>query len=246
MKKNNTIVTTENDNNITATTTKVEDKKYTLYVMFHTKSAAMIENTIKDNNIPYSIKTDSYVTIVNIGEDDAEKYKELFRKCSVSSSDGTKTYRVRFGMWKYKATTTKTAEHNSKKHTTNTPETAAKAKAERKAKKALVRHQKSEYSANRNELKKDAEAAAKEGRVPVVGRNAKKLIFRASKHKFKSTARVCPGTKENNLQKKLRKRAEKACRYIVKQEKKESVRVAGNAHKTTNKKATQLELPLAA
>ena len=130
MKKNNTIVTTENDNNITATTTKVEDKKYTLYVMFHTKSAAMIENTIKDNNIPYSIKTDSYVTIVNISEDDAEKYKELFRKCSVSSSDGTKTYRVRFGMWKYKATTTKTAEHKTKKHTTNTPETAAKAKAE--------------------------------------------------------------------------------------------------------------------
>lgn len=227
-------------------TVSIENRKYTMSVMFDPRSAKMIESTIEDNKIPYTLKSNYYVIIHNIDFKTVEKYKELFRKCSTTSSDGTRLYRVRFGTWKYKEVVTTTTEKKPKSHTNNTPETALEAKKARKAKKALPRHQKSEYAAKRNELKKDSEAAAQEGRVPVVGRNARRLVFRAARHGFKSTDKVCPGIKENNLQKKLRKRVEKACQYLAKQEKKEAVKMAVKPVKKGNKKPTQLELPLAA
>ena len=54
--------------------------------------------------------------------------------------------------------------------------------------------------------------------TPRYGRNAKKLIFRFGKHRFKAISKVVRGSKETLLEKKLRQRAQKAGRYLIKKE----------------------------
>ena len=49
-------------------------------------------------------------------------------------------------------------------------------------------------------------------------KNAKKIKFRYAKHKFKSVAKVTPGRVETLRDKKLRERALKAGRYLIKKE----------------------------
>jgi len=214
-------------------TTSNEVKKYNLIVQYDPKCTKVVKATVDEHKIPHSVMTDTFMTIPNLTMEEVENYKALLRPCKVSSSDGTRTYNIRFGAWKYveKKTINEKKPHT---HTNNTPEVAAKAKAERKAKKALEKFKKNEH---KDDKKKE--------QPPVYGRNSKAYNYRHGKSNFKNTYKVTPGTKENNLEKKLRQRAQKACKFIDKQNKKKTLTVAVNSRKKASK-PVQKELALAA
>lgn len=221
-------------NNITST----EVKKYTLIVQYDPKCDSVVKATVEQNKIPHSVMTNYFFIIPNITMEEVEKYKAMLRPCAVSSSDGTRTYRIRFGAWKYKEVVSK-EKKEPKKHTNNTPETAAAAKAARKEKKTLEKFKKKEH-------KDDKKKPSAENPIPLHGRNAKKLAFRHSKNHFKSTKAVTPAIVESTAEKKVRQRAQKAGRYVIKQMTLQDLRMQANKPKSTSKKPVQKEMALAA
>jgi hypothetical protein len=191
-----------------------EQKRYDLLAQYQEPLSTQVRAIIESNKIKYSILANTYFVISNIPSSTCKEIESAFEKCTISRGEHHRPLKVTFAKWKSKSIIVETKE--SKNPSNNTTEAKSAAKAKRKAKNVakcpkFVKHV--------NDNKKPT----KENPVPQCGRNKKKLTYRYCKHRFKALNKVVPALKETNLEKKLRQRAQKAGRYIIKQEKKASV-----------------------
>ena len=202
-------------------------KKYNIMILFNPILNDQVDDTIAKNKLKCDKRITGYVRFDAVSEEDYTKIKNLFKKCSITNTHEFKVFdrekktfvthtKERVLTPQIIATRAKITVWVEKKKTNNTKEVRQAARARRKAKNIakcpkFVKHI--------NDNKKPT----KENPVPQCGRNKKKLTYRYCKHGFKALNKVAPALKETNLEKKLRQRAQKAGRYIIKQEKKASV-----------------------
>lgn len=212
-----------------------EPKRYDLLAQYNPVLKDAVREIIKDNKIKYSILTDAYFVIANLSEGACKEIETAFAECKQSRGENKKPNVVRFARWKSK--TIIHEEPKEKKPSNNTEEAKQAAKARRKAANVYrfthrVRHQ-----------DRESKPITGEDPIPTHVRNAKKLLYRYARHKFKATYKVCPALKETSLEKKRRQRAVKACKYLVKQETKQN-----NQQKkyTKQAKASQQKIDFAA
>lgn len=243
-------------NNTTANTVK----KYDLMALYDPRCTNIVRATVEEKKVPAKIVTATYLYIKDLTAEQVDTYKKILGGCTVKSSDGTKTYKIRFSSYKCdailpkvekepkpkeerkpadpknKAAKRKRAEKHAAKYTTSLQIKAATKKANRK-------NHTGKITANPD---KNAEKKEMFENIPVAGRNRKKIMFRRGKSMFKNAYKVTPGTHEDNLAKKMRQRAKKAGQYIIKQETKEAVKQPVMQVKKGGKKPVQKEMALAA
>jgi hypothetical protein len=186
-------------------------KRYDLLAQYQESLSAKVKSIIEKNNIKYSILTSTYFVISNLPESACNEITTAFEGCTVSRGTQHRPLKVTFAKWKTKSIITEQKEKKCPSNNTTEAKTAAKAR--RKAKNVakcpkFVKHNTSE----KRKVTDENQAA------PRYGRNAKKLIFRFGKHRFKAISKVVRGSKETLLEKKLRQRAQKAGRYLIKKE----------------------------
>ena len=192
----------------------VNEKRYDIMAQYHAVLNNSVREIISKEKIKYAILTDTYFVCTNLTKQECETLEAKFKDCKESRGQSKSPWTIKFAKWK-----SKTIIHNSKTqhtNTNNTEEVRSSARSTRKAKN-IAKHPKFAKHAN-NEKKK----STKENPVPMHGRKDKIMAFRHGKNKFKSTAKVTPALKETSLEKKLRQRALKAGKYLIKQEKKAS------------------------
>lgn len=198
-------------------------KKYNIMILFNPILNDQVDEIIAKNKLKCDKRITGYARFDAVSEEDYNKIKYLFKECSVTNTHEFKVFdkenktfvihtKERVLTPQIVATRAKITVWTEKKKTNNTKEVRQAAKARRKANN-IAKHRKFEKHST-NEKKK----STKENPVPSYGRKAKAMTFRHGKHKFKSVAKVTPATKETNLAKKLRQRAQKAGRYLIKKE----------------------------
>lgn len=221
----------------------------------------IVRATVEENKVPTKIVTATYLYIKDLTAEQVDTYKKILGGCTVKSSDGTKTYKIRFSSYKCdailpkvekepkpkeerkpadpknKAAKCKRAKKHARKYTTRQQMKMTAKKASRKDRYA------GKFTANPD---KDAKKKEMLENIPVAGRNRKKVMFRRGKSMFKNAYKVTPGTHEDNLAKKMRQRAKKAGQYLVKQETKKAVKQPVMQVKKGSKKPVQKEMALAA
>lgn len=209
-------------------------KRYDVLVQYHSVLKERVRKIVETNKIKYAILTDAYFVCSNISEEEYLALVDKFKDCKVErTANKNRVISVKFAKWKSKTIISNTKE-DKKKPSNNTNEARQKARAARKAKNKAA-HQKFVKYANN-----DAKRPTANNPVPLHGRNTKKLMCRHGMNKFKSLAKVTPALKENSLERKLRQRAAKASKYLLKKERgiKPSV--------SKKKKSQQMKLKLAA
>lgn len=198
-------------------------KKYNIMILFNPVLNDQVDDTIAKNKLKCDRRITGYARFDAVSEEDYNKIKSLFKECSVTNTHEVRVFdkekktfvthtKERVLTPQIVATRAKITVWVEKKKTNNTKEARQAARARRKASN-IAKHRKFEKHST-NEKKK----STKENPVPSYGRKAKVMTFRHGKHKFKSVAKVTPATKETNLAKKLRQRAQKAGQYLIKKE----------------------------
>lgn len=185
-------------------------KRYDLLAQYQESLSAKVKSIIEKNNIKYSILTSTYFVVSNLPESACNEITAAFEECTVSRGTQHRPLKVTFAKWKSKTIITEQKEKKCPSNNTTEAKTAAKAK--RKAKNVAKCPKFVKY--NTNEKKQ----ATKENPIPQCGKNKKKLTYRHCKHLFKALNKVVPALKETNLEKKLRRRAQKAGRYLTRKE----------------------------
>lgn len=230
------------DNNIT--------KMYDLMVTYDARCIDVIKATVAEKKVPTKVLTTTYLYIKNLTSEQVDSYKKILSACEVKSSDGTKTYKVRFSSYKCDAILPKEKkeEKNTEEHKPADPKNK-QAKLDRLARKAKKKNtQKAIAAATRSchrgggfntahALKRNANK--KEHKV---GRNARLWYIDDESGMTRWIHKT--GTLETNLEKKIRQRATKAGKYVIKQETPKPVMTATKTKKTT--KPVQKKLALAA
>lgn len=245
-------------------------KKYDLMAIYDPRCTNIVHATVEEKKVPAKIIADTYLYIKDLTSDQVDTYKNILSGCTLKSSDGTKTYKISFSSYKCDAILPKekkdpkasieerankrTPFQNTDNATKEANKAAKRARAAKHAAKRIAKQQMllaankltehiGKHAANPN--KDDKKKELLEG-IPLAGRNQKKIMFRRGKSGFKNTYKVTPGTKENNLAKKMRQRANKAGQYLIKQETKQAVKQPVMQVKKGHKKPVQKEFALAA
>lgn len=198
-------------------------KRYDLLAQYHPTLSNDVREIIKENNLKYAVLTDAYFVISNLSEGSCKEIESAFEECKLSCGENRKPKTVRFARWKSK--TIIHEEKNRSRATNNTDEVKKAARARRK-----------EKNINNFRTRKTREQKAAEGRT----RKAKIVAFRAKRNKGNKVTRA---SKETTLQKKLRQRATKAGKYLVKKETKST---AAPKKKEKAKKPVQQKINFAA
>ncbi|WP_173431832.1 hypothetical protein [Sharpea azabuensis] len=108
----------------------IANKRYDILVQYHQLNYSAIQAAIKELGIKPRFVTNTYLTILDVSNDDFNKIKERFIKCHFET-DKHKQYKVRIAG--YKHNTILKTENKEKKSTNNSATVANKAKMARKA-----------------------------------------------------------------------------------------------------------------
>lgn len=245
--KNNT------DNNIV--------KKYDLMALYDPRCTKLVRATVEEKKIPTKLICDTYLYIKDLTAEQVDTYKTILSECNVKSSDGNKTYKIRFSSYKCDSVLPKVEKKSETEEMRKPADPRNKADKRKRAenhaskmatKRSIEAATRKTHAKENNKGKLKANPAVNDKKkeldheVPVYGKSRKKIMFRRGRNKFKNANVVTPGTKEDNLAKRMRQRALKAGKYLVKKEKQEAVEKPVMKVKKGGKKPVQKELALAA
>jgi len=230
-------------------------KKYNIMILFNPILNDQVDDTIAKNKLKCDRRITGYARFDAVSEEEYTKIKELFKDCKVENIKKVEVYdreTRKFVTKTVKRTITpQIVAHRAKitvwvekKKTNNTKEVRQAARAARKARN-IANHPKFVKRADKTKKTPTAENINIEGKGALKGKNAKTIKFRHARHKFKSVAKVTPGKVETLRDKKLRERALKAGRYLIKKEVHKDP-VSKKAKTPKSKKPVQQTLKLAA
>lgn len=177
-----------------------EPKRYDLLAQYNNLLSQQVRTILEEKKIKYTILTDGYFVISNLAESACKEIETAFKDCKLSRGESRKPMIVKFAKWKSKTIIHDNAKES--KPTNNTTEAKRAARAKRKAK---------NIQNFKTRLTKAEKIAL--GR----GRSKKKTEYRAKKN---NGNKVTPGLNESTTEKKIRMRARKAFKYIIRKEKK--------------------------
>lgn len=224
---------------------------YDLMATYDARCIDLIKATVAEKKVPTKVLTTTYLYLKGLTAEQVESYKNILSECKVNSSDGTKTYKIRFSAYKCDAILPKVETEDTAKERKLADPKNKERKLKRLAKKASKR--KTELA-----IAKAARMVHHGGGINTayaLKRNARKkqgLAGRKSKNNYVddnkgvTTVHYRRGTLESNLQKHIRQRAEKAGKYVIKQEEKKTPTMRANKPSKANMKPVQKKLALAA
>lgn len=222
---------------------------YDLMATYDARCIDLIKATVAEKKVPTKVLTTTYLYLKGLTAEQVESYKKILSECQVNSSDGTKTYKIRFSAYKCDAilpkveTKTETKERTLKGGKDRKLARLAKKAASYKTEPAIAKAARMIHHGGgintAHALKRNARK--KQG---LTGRGAKNNYLNNEKQVLTTTHKR--GTLESNLQKHIRQRANKAGKYVIKQEEKKAATMSVNKPNKAIMKPVQKKLALAA